>query len=239
MQSVHAFFLVCLAGLAALGCTFEPLVQPLPRVNPDLSYAEVVGVRIWAGGRWEGVPERLPDVLTPVRVALENNSGRSLRVSYRDFTLIGSSGFRYRALPPFPLERSPSSGLGRPGLVLVDFHPAGPAGNRHVAPRYPHRHFYVTRPYVHHFPGLGVWPRLWAWEAYSAFLYGNWPASLPSEDMQDQALPEGVLEDGGRVEGFLYFQQTEREAGLHFEFKLFDAETNEPLGKAKLPLGRQ
>jgi putative addiction module killer protein len=44
--------------------------------------------------------------------------------------------------------------------------------------------------------------------------YGQWPRDLPSEEMISEALPEGVIEGGGRVSGFLYFQ---RVAGRNYE----------------------
>jgi len=241
MQTVRCFVFACLAAVVSFGCTVEPVVVPGPGMDPTLatgpSFVEVAGVRVWADSRWEGQPARLPEVLTPVRVTLENHSGHPLRVSYRDVSLLGASGFRYLALPPFPLERSPSSTLDRPRVTLVDFHPAHPVSPRRmVVPRYPHKHFYVTRPYVPLFPGYLVWPHLWAWEAYSSRLYANWPSNLPSEDMQDLALPEGVLQEGGNIAGYLYFQQTRRESGVQLEFKLVDADSSESLGTATLPL---
>jgi hypothetical protein len=52
-----------------------------------------------------------------------------------------------------------------------------------------------------------------------------------------EALPEGVLQDGGRVEGFLYFRGVlGREARVTLRFELTDAANDQPFGAVNVPL---
>jgi hypothetical protein len=54
--------------------------------------------------------------------------------------------------------------------------------------------------------------------------------------MLEQALPEGTLEAGGRVEGFLYFQGVaERESQVVLQARLVDGRTGEPFGTLDIP----
>lgn len=238
-----------LALLAALlcssvGCVVEQRVPvgtslsvaaPVPA--PVSSFSELSGVRVWAMTAWEGQPARLEERLTPVRVTLENRSGHPLHVGYGDFTLVGGSGFRYSALPPFPVHQ-PVSEVGRPVATLADFHPARPVGPpRAPRPMYPSPHFRVAHPYVPFFPLFLVWPHVWAVNVVTTQrVYETWPVELPSDDMRDRALPEGALDDGGTVTGYLYYPYTGREPSLALYVALADAVTGASLGTTHLPL---
>ena len=203
----------------------------------DYAFTEVSGVRVWASGNeWDGLPAELPSVLTPIAVTLENRSGFKVRVTTRDFSLVGSSGFRYAALPP--LAGEPRSEADRPFQVMtVDYHPAVPVRRPPYRNAPAPQRFWIARPHVHVYPGFPVWPHPWRWwdPAYQQRWYSRWPGSLPSEDMLERALPDGVLEDGGRISGFVYFQHLERERSAVLELSLHDAETGNDLGTARVP----
>src|SRR5882762_2420697 len=94
--------LPCLLVVAtSIGCAHEPELKPAPeaKVLPsrkDVAMQSVAGVRVEvAGDAWKGNPSNLAEVLIPVRVAIENQSGRPLRLRYSEFTLIGENGFHY------------------------------------------------------------------------------------------------------------------------------------------------
>lgn len=230
-----------LLAAALSGCVVTTVLRPAPGAvvppqQPDVVFAEVAAVRVWAGGVWVGDPPGLGDVLTPVRLTFENLGARPLQVGYRHATLVGSSGFRYQALPPFPTA-APVGAVERPGqVVLADYHAARPVQRPHpVHPRAPPTRFYIAPPYVGWYPGIVVWPHPWYWDMRYPTLYATWPAPLPTHEMLEYALPEGVLEPGGKVSGFLYFQRVERERAVTLEVQLVDAETSQPLGVARLP----
>jgi hypothetical protein len=66
---------------------------------------------------------------------------------------------------------------------------------------------------------------------------GYYPSERPSADVIASALPEGVLEPGGRANGFLYFQKaTDRSERLDLAWEAHDARTGNFVGTAHLPL---
>ncbi|MEW5741579.1 MAG: hypothetical protein AB1938_21860 [Myxococcota bacterium] len=242
--------------LAAEGCTSTTALRPgagavSPPGQPATVYAEAEGVRVWAFGDWDGDPMGLAEVMTPVHVAFENQGTRSVRVSYRDCQLVGSSGFRYSALPPFPVT-APQPPLGTADddfgrVVLADYHravaprpaPRPPPGPMHVhpppRPPPPPVRFYIAPPYYPWYPGWVVWPHPWVWDVHYSTLYSTWPQPLPTREMIEHALPEGVLQPGGRISGFLYFQHVGREAAVTLEVKVVDAESGKQLAVLQLP----
>lgn len=55
--------------------------------------------------------------------------------------------------------------------------------------------------------------------------------------MISKAIPEGVLEGGGRISGFLYFAQIEPvSTPVTFVVQLVDANTGEQFGTLEIPL---
>ena len=130
---------------------------------------------------------------------------------------------------------SASPALGRPLRVAVVG--AGPAGiyaaealTRHgvrsalVPPRYRSGYF------AHVFAG--------GYDAgyYSPYYTAYVKVELPTMDMVQRALPEGVLSPDGTANGFVYFESFDRDAQiLTLTIDLVDAETNCPLGQAKIP----
>ena len=108
-----------------------------------------------------------------------------LRVQHRDFVLEGVSGVRYEAQPPFQIKKE------------------GPARSE-VVPAYGWSGFYLA-DYLDPLYGAGLrlWPDPIAYDP--AYYRVQWRTDLPSVDMLAKSLPEGVLEPGGTVAGFVYF----------------------------------
>lgn len=219
-------------------CVVTPVLVPAGGA-PEGTQAtvEAMGVRVSVdGAAWRGAPGDLARFVTPVRVVVDNRSGHPLRVAYEDFALEGSDGFVFKPLAPLPgLE--PNSEREAPRVLLVDAHPPGPVHQaRPVSPpppRHPPVRFYVAPHYRYWWPHVWVWggpfPRPWP--------VPTWRESLPTDDMIAEALPEGVVQDGGRVEGFLYFRGvTPRESRVMLRFELVDANDETPLGTVRVPL---
>lgn len=98
------------------GCSTPGRMRPTPAPQVVLSKdgriaaAEDKGVRLVASAdTWKDNPSDLPATLTPVELALENTSGRTLRVEYSGFSLVGQ--MHYAALQP--------NTLGRPSNLRV------------------------------------------------------------------------------------------------------------------------
>jgi hypothetical protein len=110
-------------------------------------------------------------------------------------------------------------------------------------PRFHHQHFYVAPFYSYYYPGWplwygGVYPfgYDYGWDVpyYPSEEYALRP-SLPSQDMLSVSLPEGVLEPGGTVDGFLYFQRVPP-GDAHLEMNLVDGSSGQQFGTITMPL---
>jgi hypothetical protein len=205
------------AAFALEACVHQPVLEPAagaPLAEGRQNVAETAdaGVSVAVtGDSWKGDPPGLGILFTPVRVTINNHSGKTLRVSHRDFSLSGSSGFHYAAKAPTKAHGT----LRGPGLTSAASQP----------------HSAYVYPLVDAWPG-GV--------AYTPFLYDgfdtNRPEQLPTQDMLSKALPEGGLENGGEIAGFVYFQSVAgRESAVEFEMTLADAGNGQTFGHVAIP----
>jgi hypothetical protein len=155
-----------------------------------------------------------------MRVRIENDSKRPLRVRYDDLALVAADGTRYNALPPFQIE----------GGVYERVYP--------VAPGFHHDRFYIAPHHSRHFPSFG--PPYGPFD-HDPFVYGHYfrywdRVELPTARMLELAIPEGVVEPGGMLEGFVYFEPidpSENDAVLRFD--LVDARAGAQFAEARIP----
>jgi hypothetical protein len=223
--------IAALVSVFALGaCVHEKVLEPaagaeLAPGHQNVAELAAAGVTVKVtGDSWKGDPQDLGRLFTPVRVTIENRSGKTLRVSYRDFSLSGASGFHYAAIPPIKARGRLSSAETPPSPSL---RLAG----------WEHERFQIAPHYSYRYPGLAMWPGPFAYDPfyYDGF-YANWPEHLPTQDMLSEALPEGVVQDGGSVAGFVYFQSvTGRESAVEFEMTLTDASDGQAFGHVAIP----
>jgi len=218
--------------LALAGCIPETRLQPRPDArslteDPTAAVAEAQGVRLIAdGAAWEGHPRNLERRLTPVELRVENHSGRTLSIRYALFALVGESRFHYAALSP---------------LLMQEANEAGPTC---IAGYVPRRSWSLGATWGPRrgwrYPGRPWWPNPYYDPFYDPF-YGpqhdvRCEEPLPTQEMLDRALPEGTLENGGTVAGFLYFQGVgNRERQVILQARLVDASTGEPFGELSIP----
>jgi hypothetical protein len=176
------------------------------------------GVRCTADvDAWEGGPGALPDLVTPVKVHILNNSGRPIRLLYEDFVLVGKSGRRYRPIPVVPIDPDPK--------------------RVPVSPTYPSWNFFVA-PRVHAaYRTMQAWPRpLRRDQPFYEHQYRLWGQSRPSLDVIRTALPEGVLREGGVVSGFLFFENPiDREDRVVFEARFDESDSPQTVASMKIP----
>jgi hypothetical protein len=66
--------------------------------------------------------------------------------------------------------------------------------------------------------------------------YATWKPALPTRDMLQQALPEGVLQPGGSAAGFLYFNHLQEKGPVVFTAEIVAADTRQPLGTVRIPM---
>jgi hypothetical protein len=66
--------------------------------------------------------------------------------------------------------------------------------------------------------------------------FANWPERPRAQDMLSEALPEGVVEDGRRVAGVVYFESVcGRESAVEFEMTLVDSSDGVTFGRVAIP----
>ena len=60
---------------------------------------------------------------------------------------------------------------------------------------------------------------------------------MPTKEMLRRAIREGLVADGRKIAGFVYFQKTRPDvAGLTLSADLVDAATNQSFGRIAIPL---
>jgi hypothetical protein len=201
--------------LLLLACAHAPQLVPAPGAP---AAATVAGVEVSAGGkRWSGEPD-LESLVTPLYVRVRNGSFAPVRIRYGDFTVTGRSGLQTSAIPPFQIQR--------PGTEVVALAPAFTADR-----------FFLYERYRRFYPAFPVWDGPWDFdpEFYDQY-YATWKPSLPTKDMLQQALPEGVLQPGGSAAGFLYFHHLQEKGPVTFAAEIVAAGTREPLGAVRIPM---
>ena len=187
------------AGLAAvIGCGHGRLV---PSDAAKLVYGTNAAAFVVADGlrctaestAWEGRPGELPPSVMPIKVRIRNDSDKPVRVRYEDFALLGANGRRYRSLPLVPLQHG---------------------GTSAIRPIYAASKFFVA-PLLHDvYPDLPVWSNaLPRDEALYDREYAKWGPSGPDRHVRREGLPEGMVDAGGSVTGFLYFEDPTRQEG--------------------------
>ncbi|HYE35792.1 hypothetical protein [Methylocaldum sp.] len=228
-------------GLRALGAVLimmsagcQPV--PVPRLTPapaaervpgepGAARAEAGGVRIAAGAEaWPG-SDTIHRELTPVRVSIDNRSAQPLRIRYAEFALVSPSGERFAALPFYRKESQ----------VNV---PAVPAPYPPIAdPAFGYTNFYVAPRYHSMYPGLQPYPGPFEYDSSYYDTYGDYwkEGALPTGRMIDRALPEGVLEPNGRLDGWLYFEKVRDVPKVTFRTDLVNAETRRIFGEIRIP----
>jgi hypothetical protein len=207
---VRAWLSVIVLLLLAGGCAAEVARRPAAPTEPAV--AMVGDVEIAVGGvPWRGWPAELGRIVMPVHVLVVNRGTVPVRVAYDEFALVGADGQRFRAVLPTEVRG-----------VVFDPPPAA-------------------------MPSAGFAP--------GADVIGDWvfrgqatPSEvdpgrvgeqfgLPSKDVLEQALPEGVVEPGAAASGFVYFERRGGHAGpAELSARLLDARTGEPLARAVVPV---
>jgi hypothetical protein len=242
-----------LASMGMAACATTPVLKPEPgdALAPgkkNTVQANVAGVLVLVDGNaWKGDPPDLGQLFTPVLVTIENHSGKTVRVSYADFNLSGSTGFKYSAIPPMSAKgqigwADPSSSKIPIQLAVYEPEPgkAALSGRVQLAAwehGFDHDRFMVAPHFAAFYPGWEAWPYAYPYDPfYYDSLYAYWPEQLPTQDMLSKALPEGAVQDNGKVAGFIYFQGVgNRESSVTFAMNLVDPSNGQSLGQVSIP----
>lgn len=161
-------------------------------------------VRVIAQAReWPG-PARIAEVVTPLRIIIENGSSWPLQIRYGSFKITAPDGDSYRAIPPRRVTGVVDTDeYIKPGFTYSRFY-AAPYLNRYYSgvPTYSGE-FSVDAPYHQHYDG-----------------YWDGRAILPTPELIARALPEGVLNPGGRLDGYVYFEKPQQPMGTGVDLQV-------------------
>lgn len=173
-------------------------------------------------GHWPGGAP-IAQGVTSVHVTIENLSARPVAVRLSQFVLVGASGTRYAALPPYKVK----------GNVLDP-----EVGYTPFPPRFEHSEFRAAPHYRDVHPGIDSYHAFVVDPIYYDQYYAHWvERQLPTPDMLALALPEGVLRPGGLLSGWLYFQEVqEDESMVRLRASLHDPRANSLVASFEIPL---
>ena len=204
---------VLVGTFALAGCAHSDQPVPVSGATKTASAlqsetGQSAGVRMIARARtWNGNPPTLSQYVLPVWVEVENHSGKTLWLRY--------DSFRVEAPPDNPemLRAMPPSQVKGNAIIPVSA----------VSPE---------------FRLEDEWTGEWVepdFDQYVAHAY--WREPLPTREMLRRGIREGVVADGRKIAGFVYFQKTRPDvAGLTLSADLVDAATSQSFGRIEIPL---
>lgn len=208
--------------LLAGGCS------PLARLEPGRGFREMgdmgkslslvrSGVRMTVfPDAWTGYPQ-VKTLVSPLKVIVENKSGKALRFRVADFSLRDSAGrFLYGSLPLYSMRDGMNPPVGQ-GYTVVP------------VPSFAHEGFLVAPFYASAYVGFAPYegPFDYGADASRSIGYHDTGMRAPYE-MYREGLPDGVLSDKGTLEGFIYFERInpKRQKTLLLTVTLTDTDGN-------------
>jgi hypothetical protein len=185
-------------AVVPFGCAGRDLkpAATAQRVSEDAALATSANIRVIAeADAWKG-PTRISAVITPMQVSVENFGNTPVLIRYENLKLVGGDGRTFFALPPLKITGA---------APVANIPPTWVGG----VPAFSYDRFGVAPFYTNVYPGIPPYAGQFPYDPYYyGTYYSSWPErELPTADMILYALPEGVLNPGGRVKGFVYFQK--------------------------------
>jgi len=236
MSAMFRFALATTAVVALpslmVGCASNPLnAEAPPHAGvEDLGKTlrtTVAGVEVHGTvDTWSGDPG-VYDHVTPLHLTFHNDSGHRLRVNYEDVRIVDPDGDSYHVLPFYRMEGSVEKPVAVSdwGYASIADYPEGFAVASYAAPLYGTNVVAYDGPYEYE-------PR------YYDTYYQYWAEiPLPTPEMVEGSLPEGVLSDGAMLDGWVFFERVpDDELGtVYLSVELIDGDTGASLGRASLP----
>lgn len=261
-QPQRAFATLRVAAISALavsGCATggnkrvtaaAPAASRMPQpetvlIGKDVPERGPKGVVVIADTNPDAGLEQDSDRVTPVKVTVINNSGKRLVLRYQDMLLVSGEEQTYGALPPYRLKLTGANKTAATNRAAktnrtaqTNLSVAGPLP-KIGHPQFTHSGFSIVQPYAPIYPGLKVTPMpVQMDERYHVSFYAYWrQVGQPTPAMLQRALPEGVLEPGGQVSGFVYFERVPPGAEhVRLLVRLVTADDNAIVSRLSLPL---
>jgi hypothetical protein len=209
-------------ALGAAGCAERTVLMPAPG-SPAVEVAGINGVRVTIdNGDLDGIRD-VETAVTPLKVTLTNDSTHAVTFRYDQVYLTGAAGKRYGALPPYEAQREAAQTVASPPGV-----PALAYDRFFVAP---HMRWYY--PYLTPFGGRFLYDPIYYDEHYR-----YWPTRhAVAREVRAMAIPEGVIEPGGNVSGYVFFEHVPAKQGqatLHAS--VLDAADGRAVAEVSVPV---
>jgi hypothetical protein len=165
---------------------------------------------------WHGNPATLEREITPVLVEVTNSSDHPLLVRYSAFQLVATNGKVHRAMPPFAIDEEITE--------------------EYMVRTFPYSGFTVA-PYLRrYYPSLVLAdPFLLDRAFYDTMVPVFRRVRLPTGDMVQKALPEGILHPEARWRVPL-LRGREGGPGVTLTSNLIDASTQAEFGESRYRL---
>ena len=223
-----SFFLYCLL----MGCVTVAMLSPANTArlldNKNIALDELSGIRLLViSGTWNATPD-IRTKVTPVRIRIENNSGKDVRFRVSDFHLVDSLGENYAALPLYAIE-----GTIQEPVLIMGYAPI-------PAPSFYYQGFFIAPYYSPIYSGIPPFDGPFFYDfPYYQQTYTYWKlVQLPTPEIYARALPDGILKDGGTLEGYLYFAKVSPIKTRHVNLigSFYDKKGETSIGPLTIPL---
>lgn len=223
---ISALGIIGALGAVACSRTFAKLT-PAPNASVvttgagEGAMATAGGVRVVARSEaWQWDPKDLNSKVTPILIELQDDGDRPAQVRYNRISLVDADGHRFHAMPPYDID-----------MNITERYQV-------QNPYYGFSRFAVAPYLSRYYPRFLRYNGAFAYDPayYSPYITRYRAVELPTVDMVQRALPEGVLSPGGTASGFVYFESLDRDARtLTLEVEIVDADANTVLGTARIP----
>ncbi|MFP4165411.1 MAG: hypothetical protein ACLFQB_15740 [Chitinispirillaceae bacterium] len=222
MRFRKIFYCICLTSIFLANCSPAVRLSPSPDARvpsgiPEAAFEDSAGVKILVETEsWTGFPA-IEEYVTPVRVTVTNSGDEPVRIRYHQFVLEVNSD-KFRAQPPYQLQ----------GMIEIPYSKAS-----------------LFDDTVYHYedlesdPCCRVLERVLA-ERDTSYFDDDPPdvwLQLPTKEMLQRVLLDGVVKSGELVSGFLYFEQLRGKPGeVVFTADIVSAVDGELMGVVRIPL---
>lgn len=220
---------VLIFGLILYGCAQNKELQTVNGINENVSSKNIDGVNIITKvDYWTGNPQ-IKSYVTPVHITISNKSGKSIKIDYEQFALLAPDGQRFSALPPFDIKGK----ISKP-VLINHYHTI-------FEPAFTYNRFLIAPFYSTIYPEIPVMDGNFYFDPlYYNNYYNYWSQikqELPISKMIDNALPEGVLKNGGEISGFLYFEKLNNIKSNEVDFRadLVNSKTGNRFATIRIP----
>lgn len=230
MEATFVALLVLFASCTS-GTTLKPKAEDYQSPMTDrAARVSSSGITLVAeGSEWFG-REDVKREVTPLKVEIQNNSDMPVRIRYRNIHLSkAGNNKRYAALPLFEIDGT----IREPTAFSYTQLP--------YRSRFYYDSFYVSPFYRDVYPVLSPRPYPYGYrydmDYYDTHItYWN-DINLPTRNMREAALPEGVIEPGGSIRGHIFFEKVPaRLDQIRLHMDAINEETGQQIETLVVPL---